>query len=887
MSFLKRPASFMCHRSSNLGRRMVKVRMRTRLSAAGAALALVGVSALVTATMGGGNPSTAAPGNPGVPQPGVIVYAEDFSSGEITGSGATITTPLGIEDYTGVQTDPYTGTSYSETYSADTSWSSSANNCNGWILRATDATSTDPGCLNGGGADNAGNAHSAWYYLTAMVDALGAAQGQTNPATNNAVASMTNLPISGPSVPMDAGAQFITSESIPVVPGHYYIASAYFAASHCKRDAGPRAWTDPSEAFALLENGSLFWLSSGLNPCTSTVSGFSPWVYTEGSNKTNVYVTELQSAALQIPSDGSVTHVGIEIYNAVNANVGNDVAFDLPELIDVTPQLDKSFSPDTITAGGTSTLTFTITNTDELGAKDDWSFTDELPTSPGQMTVADPLDWSTTCATGTTVDAAGGDTSIKVSGNLAAGSESCTVTVKVTATTPGDYENKMPNTDSGGLLPPDPATLSVTAPPNVPVLTLTKTASVKDAHGASLGAGPATAADDVVTYTFEVKNVGTGPATDVTIDDAGAYTDTTQPGFSGSGTLGSISSCSPISLPGTLAADESTTCTASYTVTQADIDAGDSILNTATASGTAPDDSAVTSSPADATVEVSQDPQLTLDKSASPNDALTKDETLTYSFTVTNSGNVTVHGISIDDGDAYTDATAPGFSGTGTLSAVDCPDTTLDPGAVTICTATYTVTQADVNAGHVYNTAQANGLDPSDNPVASNLSPAEVPGAPDPKITLAKSHETLTGTVEAGDTVTFLFDVTNSGNVTLSDVGVTDTMVGLSSPVACPGTGQAWPDTANEGVLQPGESVTCDATYTLTQPDIDAGSLANPSATVTGTAPGGSAVTDEAFDTVDLPAAPSLSADKSADPTTFTAAGQTIAYTVTVPTPAT
>ena len=54
------------------------------------------------------------------------------------------------------------------------------------------------------------------------------------------------------------------------------------------------------------------------------------------------------------------------------------------------------------------------------------------------------------------------------------------------------------------------------------------------------------------------------------------------------------------------------------------------------------------------------------------------------------------------------------------LSAVDCtPATpaTLAPGDTIDCSATYTVTQADVDAGSIDNTATISGLDPTDTPV--------------------------------------------------------------------------------------------------------------------------------------------------------------------------
>ena len=64
--------------------------------------------------------------------------------------------------------------------------------------------------------------------------------------------------------------------------------------------------------------------------------------------------------------------------------------------------------------------------------------------------------------------------------------------------------------------------------------------------------------------------------------------------------------------------------------------------------------------------------------------------------------------------------------------------------------------------------------------------------------------------------ITYSYRVTNTGNVTLTSVGVTDPMPGLSA-INCNGVTS----------LAPGASVTCTATYTTTQADVDAGSITN------------------------------------------------------------
>ncbi|MFJ1791894.1 DUF7507 domain-containing protein [Kitasatospora griseola] len=119
-----------------------------------------------------------------------------------------------------------------------------------------------------------------------------------------------------------------------------------------------------------------------------------------------------------------------------------------------------------------------------------------------------------------------------------------------------------------------------------PGLTLAKTATATNAGGQPID--ELTEAGDVVTYAFDVHNTGNVPFGALTIADTG---------FSGTGTPGPIT-CAPTPLGGTLAVGASTHCTAGYTVTEADIAAGGSLRNTATASGLLPDGATFSSEPA-------------------------------------------------------------------------------------------------------------------------------------------------------------------------------------------------------------------------------------------------------------------------------------------------
>lgn len=106
------------------------------------------------------------------------------------------------------------------------------------------------------------------------------------------------------------------------------------------------------------------------------------------------------------------------------------------------PTISKVFTPDTIGPGNIASATFTITNSSGSPVTD-LAFADNLPTVPGAMTIADPANAKTTCdlgATGSLSAPAGGST-VTLSGTQIGASQSCTVTVDVTAGTAGVYTN--------------------------------------------------------------------------------------------------------------------------------------------------------------------------------------------------------------------------------------------------------------------------------------------------------------------------------------------------------------------------------------------------------------------------------------------------------------
>ncbi|WP_067248375.1 DUF7507 domain-containing protein [Microbacterium resistens] len=353
-------------------------------------------------------------------------------------------------------------------------------------------------------------------------------------------------------------------------------------------------------------------------------------------------------------------------------------------------------------------------------------------------------------------------------------------------------------------------------------------------------------AGETVTYSFRVTNTGNVPLKDVSVAETA---------FTGAGSMSAVS-CP--ALPEPLAPDASVTCTATYTVQQADVNAG-SVENTATARAVSPDEIAVTSDPSSVTITADQNASLSIVKSSDTAE-LVVGETVTFSFVVTNTGNVTLTDVGVNEG---------AFTGAGTLSAVDCPaDRTLAPGAQLVCTATYTVQQADVDAGSMRNDATATGTPPTGPPVTSEPSETTTPSVPDPSVSIAKMADKTDLVV--GETVTYSFRVTNTGNVTLTDVSVNEddfTGAGDLSAIACPA----------DRTLSPGEFLDCTATYVVQQADVDAGSVTN-SATSSGTPPTGDPVTSDPSEvTITGTSSPSITVVKSADKTDLVV-GETVTY---------
>ena len=301
--------------------------------------------------------------------------------------------------------------------------------------------------------------------------------------------------------------------------------------------------------------------------------------------------------------------------------------------------------------------------------------------------------------------------------------------------------------------------------------------------------------------------------------------------------------------PGGLLPTQSITCTASYTVTQADLNAG-SVVNVATATD------GTTTSPSDTvTVNATQTPALTLDKTTTTTSYAAVGDVLAYSYLVTNSGNVTLTAaISVNDDRIVSP---------NTVACPALPAGGLLPTQSITCTASYTVTQADLDAGSVVNVATA-----TDGTTTSPSDTVTVTAIPTPSLTIDKTAGTPSAST-AGSTIAYTFLVTNTGNVTITAIAIVD--ANLDAAAVCPVT-----------TLAPATSTTCTGTHTITQAEVNAGTVNN-SATAIGTPPGGGTTTSPP-DTTNTPIAPapSLTIDKTAGTPSGSTAGSTIAYSFLV-----
>jgi uncharacterized repeat protein (TIGR01451 family) len=166
------------------------------------------------------------------------------------------------------------------------------------------------------------------------------------------------------------------------------------------------------------------------------------------------------------------------------------------------------------------------------------------------------------------------------------------------------------------------------------------------------------------------------------------------------------------------------------------------------------------------------------------------------------------------------------------------------------------------------NTARTSGTDSSGKTVSDKGSTTVVGSTPSPSLIITKSS-TTDRFYQAGQVIPYLFEVTNTGDITVEDIVVTDSL--LASPPTCAST-----------VLAPGQKTTCTGSYTVVTGDLTGAWIVN-TAGVTGEPKRGT-LPPTPPSTVQIPKTdpPALRIVKAATPVTYDSVGDTISYTLTV-----
>ncbi|QQL51227.1 CshA/CshB family fibrillar adhesin-related protein [Mucilaginibacter ginkgonis] len=199
-------------------------------------------------------------------------------------------------------------------------------------------------------------------------------------------------------------------------------------------------------------------------------------------------------------------------------------------------------------------------------------------------------------------------------------------------------------------------------------------------------------------------------------------------------------------------------------------------------------------------------------------------DVINYQLVAKNTGNVLLTNIGIKDDRADAGSISPAVIAS------------LAAGASVNLIAKHTLTQEEVNRGTFANQASASGTDPSGTPV--NQPKSDDPTTPAPNDSTRVTIVAMPGlaVVKTGvfaiNKITYTFLVTNTGNVTLTNLNLTDAKLNLRNVVL----------TLPVGGLQPAASVNFTASYTVLQADKVVGSVTN-TANATGTPPAGTPVT--------------------------------------------
>ncbi len=221
-------------------------------------------------------------------------------------------------------------------------------------------------------------------------------------------------------------------------------------------------------------------------------------------------------------------------------------------------------------------------------------------------------------------------------------------------------------------------------------------------------------------------------------------------------------------------------------------------------------------------------------------------ETIDFRFVVTNENNSDLLNITIDD--SLLNAPNPIVPIVFDSGDID-GDNELDVGEIWVYTASYLLSQDDINNGFVLNQAMVQaetcgGQSISDlsGDAITNDEITSTTLCQNPLLSFTKTgvfnDENGNGIAQPDETITYSFEIENTGNLSITDIVIDDPLLG---GVVC-----------TIASLLPGESDTsCSASYSITQTDIDNGRVLN-QATANGIDTSGNNVSEISDDPTDI-----------------------------------
>ena len=475
----------------------------------------------------------------------------------------------------------------------------------------------------------------------------------------------------------------------------------------------------------------------------------------------------------------------------------------------------------TVTTGNTIIYTLSLSNESNVAATGT-VVSDVVPTGTTYSSCTTPAG---TCANSS------GTVSWNL-GTIAAGA-TASMTLTVTVGTPATGQLQINN------IAQVTATNSTT-----PVFSNTVSAPLASAATLNLllvkTASPTTynALNDTITYSYALTNLGTGTL---------------------SGTFAVTDSAATVTCPqpGSLAPNATLTCSATYHITSGDMTAH-SKTNTATATV-----GATTSNVATATVTQNQ-ADLAVTKSDGTG-SYTPGNDVTYTIGVTNNGPQDSTGFTVTDTLPSNTTFASASSGcVFSTPTITCTSSGLALNASTSWSVTLHTSAA--RTGSRENTAQI-ATSVQVDPTSGNNTATDT----DYQASLALTKVATPTTYSAvGAQITYNYTVTTTGNVALGPAQFTVSDDHIGSPL-----GTAFNCGAAATTLAPNATVTCSATYTITQADLNAGSVTNHA-----TASGGGVTSPQVSATATAVGA-DLAVAKSDSLATYTP-GQNVIYTIGV-----